>query len=276
MPYNDVAQNVLGTMGTVIWSGQVLPQIWKSFREKSTEGLSHWLMLIWSFSSIFLGTYNVVLNINIPLIIQPQLFGLLSTISWIQCLYYGQGLSKRLCALILLVYLSFFGGFQAGMVFVTRNALQAGNSKPIEFFGIFSGVMITVGLLPQIYEIYRLREVKGISMIFMCLDISGGVLSTLSLVFKEQFDGIAATTYLCVVFLDSCIVLAAIILNPRAKRRRAALQEQEAMEDKPSGGVSTNDGLAGPELGLSNDESSPTSEVKAESTAVGLVPVCQP
>lgn len=62
MPTNSVAENVFGTLGesfvsfqifisidvyslgTICWSGQILPQIWKSYREKSTEGLSHWLM----------------------------------------------------------------------------------------------------------------------------------------------------------------------------------------------------------------------------------------
>jgi hypothetical protein len=42
---NPVLQNVFGTIGAVLWSIQIIPQIWKSYRDKSTEGLSGTLML---------------------------------------------------------------------------------------------------------------------------------------------------------------------------------------------------------------------------------------
>ena len=39
----------------------------------------------------------------------------------------------------------------------------------------------------------------GISMLFMAVDMGGGVFSILSLAFKEKFDGLAASTYICVL-----------------------------------------------------------------------------
>jgi PQ loop repeat len=48
-------------------------------------------------------------------------------------------------------------------------------------------------------EIYKRRQVTGISMTFLAIDISGGILSLLSLVFKDKFDGIAALTYIGVI-----------------------------------------------------------------------------
>lgn len=74
----------------------------------------------------------------------------------------------------------------------------------------------------------------------MVIDLSGAVFCMLSLVFKAKFDAVAAVTYIAVMvrrpifmflgstdqydrqILDGIIVLAAIILNPRAKKRRAA------------------------------------------------------
>jgi hypothetical protein len=41
---------------------------------------------------------------------------------------------------------------------------------------------------PQYWEIYRLKEVVGISLIFMAVDIAGGLFSLLSLIFREEFD----------------------------------------------------------------------------------------
>ena len=39
---------------------------------------------LWGLSGAFLGVYVVVQNLNIPLILQPQLFGILCMISWAQ------------------------------------------------------------------------------------------------------------------------------------------------------------------------------------------------
>ncbi|GAC94690.1 hypothetical protein PHSY_002263 [Pseudozyma hubeiensis SY62] len=88
MPANAVAENVLGTIGTVLWSFQLVPQIIKSYRAKDTDGLSAYLLLIWVAGSIPQGTYLVVQNINIPLIIQPQLFSTFAIIAMAQCWRY--------------------------------------------------------------------------------------------------------------------------------------------------------------------------------------------
>jgi len=87
-----------GDQGTVLWAGQLAPQVWKSWREHSTSGLSPWLVyvnrygliivslmhlrLIWGFSSLFLGVYAILQDLNIPLMVQPQLFGFLALVCW--------------------------------------------------------------------------------------------------------------------------------------------------------------------------------------------------
>ena len=52
---------------------------------------------------------------------------------------------------------------------------------------------------PQYYEIYKYKEVIGISITFMCIDLMGGVFNDLSLVFKDKFDVVAGITYSLVV-----------------------------------------------------------------------------
>lgn len=69
---NAVLENVFGTIGAVLWTIQIIPQIWKSWRTKDTEGLSAWLMLTWAVASIFLGTYVVVQDVNVPIIVSRE------------------------------------------------------------------------------------------------------------------------------------------------------------------------------------------------------------
>ncbi|CAE6470783.1 unnamed protein product [Rhizoctonia solani] len=228
MPVNEAAENILATIGTVLWTAQLVPQVVKSYRDKSTEGLSPWLMFIWALSAWFLGVYAIVQNISIPIILQPQLFGALAALSWIQCIYYGSKKSKIFCASLYILFLAAMAGFEVGISLVVRASViyfyartdRAGDEWPTRVMGIMSALLIALGLLPQYWEIWKRKEVVGISMLFMSVDMLGGVFSVLSLVFQAEFDSVAAVSYILVVVLDGIVVLAALILNPIANRRR--------------------------------------------------------
>ncbi|PVG04684.1 hypothetical protein CPB86DRAFT_803460 [Serendipita vermifera] len=183
---------------------------------------------IWAVSAAFLGVYAIVQNINIPIIVQPQTFGALAAISWIQCLYYDGKRSKTFCFGLFAVFTILFAGFEVSMTFAARAAVKHGEYAFLRFFGVFSGVLICLALIPQFIEIYRIKQVQGISLTFMAVDISGGVFSILSLVFKKEMDWIAAVTYLGVVVLDSAIVVLAFILNRKVKDAQEPPGSQES------------------------------------------------
>ncbi|KAJ6473206.1 PQ-loop-domain-containing protein [Mycena sanguinolenta] len=219
---NRVAENVFGTLGTICWTVQLVPQVWKSYRDKSTQGLSEWMVLCWAISGGFFGVYVIDEDLNIPLILQPQLSSFLCLVSWGQCQYYGSTRPHYVSFIMSVVVILALGGFEVGMVFATR---PSSNEQAIQFFGIFSSVLIALGLLTQYYEIYQRREVVGVSILFMAVDCAGGVFSDLSLIFKPKFDGIAAITYTLVIVMDGLVILAAMVLNPRARKRRLRLEE---------------------------------------------------
>ncbi|KAJ7289263.1 PQ loop repeat-domain-containing protein [Mycena rebaudengoi] len=234
MVVNAVAENAFGTLGAICWTVQLLPQIWKSWREKSTLGLSPWLVLLWGIAAAFLGAYSIILNLNIPLILQPQLFGILSLVSWSQCQYYEHNRSQKAAFAMGVGMMLLVGGFESLMVFTTRPSYLAGSvaaARAVQFFGISSSVLISVALLPQYVEIWRHREVVGISITFMVVDMLGGVFSDLSLAFKESFDIVAGVAYTLVVVLDGAIIIAAFILNPRAAKRRRRNAETGEMAE---------------------------------------------
>ena len=63
-----------------------------------------------------------------------------------------------------------------------------GTDAPLLFYGYASAVLLAVALLPQYWYIYKLKEVIGISLVFMAVDILGGVFSFLSLFFRPNLD----------------------------------------------------------------------------------------
>ncbi|KAJ3517762.1 hypothetical protein NLJ89_g311 [Agrocybe chaxingu] len=229
--HNAVAEHVFGIMGTICWTGQLIPQIWKSYHEKSTKGLSPWLVFLWGLSAIFQGAYSILQDLNIPLIVQPQLFGFLCFLSWGQCHYYGGHRSPRVSILITLVAMVFLGTLESVLVVTLRPSHNRGKHAPADFFGIFASVLLSLAIFPQYREIYKYKEVIGISLVFISIDIMGGIFNNLSLAFKEEFDIIASVMYSAVVVLESVIVIAALILNPRAHRRRRRYAEDQEQQE---------------------------------------------
>lgn len=43
-----LASNVLGTIGTVLWCIQLIPQIWYNWRRKKTDGFPATMMFLWA------------------------------------------------------------------------------------------------------------------------------------------------------------------------------------------------------------------------------------
>lgn len=97
-------------------------------------------------------------------------------------------------------------------------------------YGYITTVLLAMGLLPQYYEIWEHKEVFGISMGFMLIDIAGGLFSSASLFFHNPFDYIACVQFMLVVVLDGLVVVLALILNPIADRRRAAEDKDDDLE----------------------------------------------
>ena len=86
-----------------------------------------------------------------PLIVQPQLFGLFSLLCWGQCLYYGPtARSRAWCAVVLGGTLVLWGALEAAMVlalrvrvilFKTISSLawyMGGGGTPLSFLALLS------------------------------------------------------------------------------------------------------------------------------------------
>lgn len=158
---------------------------------------------------------------SIPLQIQPQAFGGLGVVSWGQCLYYGKKYSLRKTLTCVGLFYVFFVGFEVGSVYALWAGERRGITWPMQMYGWITSALLILGLMPQYWEIYKHKEVVGISIVFMLVDIGGGLFSGISLFFRAYFDSTAFVQYFLVVVLDGIVVLLALILNPLAKKRRA-------------------------------------------------------
>lgn len=121
-------------------------------------------------------------------------------------MYYGKGHSKLVVILITLAAIIFTGVFQVGLVYAIRPAYERGDDTGTFTVGVLASVCTAIGLLPQYWEIYKRREVVGISLSFLLIDMAGGMFSDLSLVFKQTFNVVAAIIYTPVIVSPSFII----------------------------------------------------------------------
>ncbi|KAF9134129.1 hypothetical protein BGW39_008044 [Mortierella sp. 14UC] len=90
-----VLENVFGMLGIFLWSFQLLPQVIDNYRAKTTQGLSSSMFILWTLAAVGFGSYAMIEGLSIPIIVQPHIFGVFSTVCYLQCFYYGQGPGKR-------------------------------------------------------------------------------------------------------------------------------------------------------------------------------------
>ncbi|KAK2786358.1 hypothetical protein FQN51_003615 [Onygenales sp. PD_10] len=179
-----VAANVLGTIGTVFWCIQLVPQIWHNWKNKKTDGLPASMMFMWALCAVPFGIYMILQQVNIPIQIQPQIFGTLSIICWVQILYYNHNYSLRKTILVGIVTAALMGGFEALFIFTLRIPYRKGITWPSILFGAIASLLLALGLVAPYFELWKRQgRVIGITA-EGTFDIMGGILYIIVLVLE--------------------------------------------------------------------------------------------
>ena len=117
---NPIVANVLGTLGAICWSIQLLPQILINYRRHHTVGLQPTMMLLWASAGVPLGVYNIVQDFNIALRVQAQILTTLSLLTWSQCYYYGKNWSVGRCVAAFVGMCVLLGGIEVALIFALK------------------------------------------------------------------------------------------------------------------------------------------------------------
>ncbi|KAJ9239420.1 hypothetical protein DTO169E5_4356 [Paecilomyces variotii] len=235
-----IAADVLGTIGAVCWSIQLLPQIFINYRRHNTEGLQPAMMLLWAAAGVPLGVYNIVEDFNVALKIQPQILTTLSLITWAQCLYYGKKYSVLRCISAVVPLLMVLGGIEVALIFALWAAKNNDLRWPIVVMAVLSAAFLAAGVLTHYWDIYVHRTVRGISFIFVGIDAAGDLFSLVSVLFEPSMDILGMVIYAteltlwCGVFICGAVYNLTPWIKQRSKRRCVNVQEPVSLHPMPS------------------------------------------
>lgn len=243
---SEKASTVLGTLGTVCWCVQLIPQIYYNYRRKNCEGFPPMMMFLWAFCGIPFAIYFIATRGNVSVQVQPEIFFVFCTISWCQTLYYPPvQMSKKRIVMMICPFVLFAIGCQAGFILWLRPLHDRGITWPTLIFGIIASVALALGLLPPYFELAKRQgRVVGINFWFIGIDCTGAFLSMLSVIVGNM-DIMGIVLYCVCVALEVGIFTSHIIWCIRFKwfKDRDAEQENEDVE-----------------IGLSNESEPKTSQ----------------
>ncbi|ODV94059.1 hypothetical protein PACTADRAFT_34873 [Pachysolen tannophilus NRRL Y-2460] len=180
---NSVAATVLGTIGTILWCIQLIPQIIYNYRRKNCEGLPPIMLFLWAISGVPFSIYLCSINAEIALQVQPQLFTVFCYITWIQSLYYPPTSMPRKKIIILGVFVIAVAlGLEIGFIIPLKELyVDKGVTWPTLVFGIIASVLLALGLIPPYFELAKRQgRVIGINFIFLAIDSMGAIFSLAS------------------------------------------------------------------------------------------------
>ncbi|KUL92071.1 hypothetical protein ZTR_02527 [Talaromyces verruculosus] len=228
-----VAANVLGTIGTVFWCIQLVPQIWHNWRHKKTDGLPASMMLLWAVCSVPFGVYMIVQNVNIPLQIQPQIFGFFGFVSWGQILYYNHGYSQLKATLLVVGSCLLCGGLEVLLILTLRIPYRKGITWPDLIFGVIAAIMLAVGFVPLYFEVWKRRgRVAGVNWVFLSIDSLGALFSLFALAAQGTFDILGGILYLVVFLAEVGLFASHVIWRLRHRKLvRAAKESGKSVEE---------------------------------------------
>ncbi|KAF2012342.1 PQ loop repeat protein [Aaosphaeria arxii CBS 175.79] len=191
-----IAANVLGTLGAVCWSIQLIPQIVVNWRRHHAIGLQPTMMMLWAWAGVPLGVYNIVEEYNIALRIQPQLLTFLSLVTWIQCYYYEKNWTLPRSLLTVTPIALLMSAVQTALILALRIAKHdRGLQWPLTLMAVLSATLLAAGVGRHYYDIYVHRTVRGISFLFVGIDALGDVFSLAAVVFQRRLDVLGLVIY---------------------------------------------------------------------------------
>lgn len=201
--------------------------------------------LLWALSGIPFALYALLQNLNLPLQIQPQIFTLLSLVTFAQVLHYTHHYRPVTAILIILTLAAGFAALETGLILHLRPRY---NAKSVLVIGVVAAVMLTAGLLPPYWEMWkRGGEVKGINWVFLGLDASGAVLSLASVGCEKVWDPLAAAMYAGVLGLEVGIFTAGAVWWGREwlrkRRGRKVVEGRKSVTELEEGVLRAETGL---------------------------------
>lgn len=181
-----IVSNVLGAIGTFLWCIQLVPQLWRNYRNKDCTGVPLMMMFFWFMLGVPFCIYFSVVKCPMGVRIQPPIFMFCLAITCYQVMYYppvNLGFWKA-SGVILAVIVVGSGTMTGAIIPMLREYDSRGKDNhwgAIIGVGVLATVMLIGGLVPPYLDLFKNRgRVVGVNFLFLAIDCIGAICSATS------------------------------------------------------------------------------------------------
>ncbi|KAF2844463.1 PQ loop repeat protein-like protein [Plenodomus tracheiphilus IPT5] len=225
--------NIFGAMATTCWCINLLPQIRRNYRTKTTTGLPASMLVLWAASGALSSVYAYSQRFSIALILQPNSFAFFCSVSLAQCLVRWR-MRKAICLVVALV--AAFGVVETILILALRWAHRSG--WPVLLIGAVACLLDLAGFLPLPFELMKRRgRIVGISFLFLGLDWLGFAFSLVALTTQHPFDLLFGTTAAICCAIWSGTVISHLTWLFRTRELRKCAKEAGLTFDQYEDGI---------------------------------------
>lgn len=189
------------------------------------------MFFLFAASGIPFAIYFIDQNANTAIMVQPHLFTVFSLIAFWQSLYYPPvSWSGTKSSILLIIVVAVSIGIEAGCIFPLRHLYFKGTEWPNLVPGVIATLLLTAGLLPPYWELFKRQgRVVGINFVFLLLDSSGAVFSMASVaVVPGRVDILGLVLYIIVFALEYGIMISHAIWAARVRWRGLPVNDESA------------------------------------------------
>mmetsp|Transcript_65728 Transcript_65728/g.118421 ORF Transcript_65728/g.118421 Transcript_65728/m.118421 type:complete len:236 (-) Transcript_65728:45-752(-) len=208
--------DVFGVLGALGFMLMLTPQVVENARNKSTEGLSMGLILLWHLAAILSCAFFYCSETGLWMLLSFAAFALCCSIIEGQHVGYRH-VTRKCCRKCIIIAVSLLAAaFSTALVALVIVFFRAMPSARIGLGDVAPSILIGLGFFPQYYTFCRTWSIKGFSFGVTALDVMGSVANTLAIfslpdvqVAQAAFD--AAPFLVIICFQLGLVSLACVI-----------------------------------------------------------------
>jgi len=225
----EILSNVFGGISLVFYTIVYIPQFYLMYKTKSSSGISVLMLYLWTEADCLSLISTILVQLPAFLIIIGWFHFLIGVFMLGAVLYYKVDKTQRDIVLLALFAMTNTAMTSVLQVYVTPSAFTETLGETV---GWITTVIYIAGRLPQIYENYRKKSTKGLSMIMYIFTILGNTFYVLSVFsYSTEYDYIMINMAWIVLAITNVLLDVVVILQSyyyvectQRKRKNATIE----------------------------------------------------
>lgn len=222
----EIASYAFSILSICFYSVVYYPQFYEIYKTKRADGISVWMLLVWSQADFISLVGTIVLQLEVSLLIVGWYHVFIGLCMTLYTLYYtssGNSSSKTIKLGIVTVY------YLINLsVCIYLNASWIYNYEAGIAFGWLASVLYIIGRLPQLYLNFKRKSTEGLSVLMYWLTIAGNTSYLISvLVYSIEPEYINLNMPWIIMVVVTVLMDIVVILQAFYYKKRVVLQSNE-------------------------------------------------